>query len=361
MKNIIEILTLFVCFAILVGCNKAESIKPQKTDILDAVFASGYIIMENEYLVTANAESFVEQAFVKEGDSVTIGTPLFLLSSGVQTAQLSNAQLSYKDALRKSQPNSATIKQQELQIEQAKSQMELDKVNFERYANLIDKNAVSKIDFDKAKVQYENSKNNVAILQKNLEDLKFSLATSASNARNQLKIQKENTNDYSIESRIDGQVLNIYKKQGELVRKGEHLAKVGGGKSLVKLFVAEEDISKIKIGQKVAVNLNTLKGTDLTATINKIYPAFDDTEQSYIVEATFQNKPKTLFAGAQLQANIIVNLIEDALVIPSIYLKNGKVRTSKNTEVDVKVGIVNFDFVQILEGLTEDTELYLPN
>lgn len=361
MKNTIKIIALSVCFTLFVGCNKTESIKPQKTDIVDAVFASGYIIMENEYLVTANAESFVEQSFVKEGDSVTIGTPLFNLSSGVQTAQLSNAQINYKDALRKSQPNSAVIKQQELQLEQAKKQLDLDKTNFQRYANLIDNNAVSKVDFDKAKVQYENSKNNVAILEKSLEDLKSSLASSASNARNQLKIQKENTNDFSIHSRIDGQVLNIYKKQGELVRKGEHLAKVGGGGSLVKLFVAEEDISKVKIGQKVAVNLNTLKGTDFTATVSKIYPAFDDTEQSFIVEATFQNKPKTLFAGAQLQANIIVNLIEDALVIPSIYLKNGKVKTGKNTEIDVKVGITNFDFIQILEGITEDTELYLPN
>lgn len=361
MKNTVNIGFLFSFLALFLSCNKAQSIKPQKADIIDAVFASGYIIMDHEYLVTANAESFVEKALVKEGNLVSENTPLFYLSSGVQTAQLNNAQLSYADALRKSNPNSAVLKQQELQLEQAKKQFLLDKNNFERYANLINSNAVSKADFEKVKVQYENSKNNVGILEKGLEDLKASLTTSASNAKNQLKIQKENSNDYAIVSRINGQVLNVYKKQGELVRKGEHLAKVGGGNSLLKLFVAEEDISKIKVGQEVAVNLNTAKGKDFKASVSKIYPAFDEIEQSFIIEATFKERPKFLFAGAQLQANIIINQIKNALVIPAIYIKNGKVRTGRNTTVNVETGITNFDFVQIIEGINEETVLYLPN
>lgn len=342
-----------LCFLVLIfwSCHSNETIKPQRTDIVDAVFASGHVIMENEYQVTAISEGYLVKANVQEGDTVEAGMPLFQLSNEVQSEQLSNAMATYQDALQNLGPGSAQQAQLRLQIEQAQAQRQMDESNFKRYQNLLKTGAVSRQDFDRAKVQYENSKRQVEILEKSLNDLKEKLRLNLKNAQTQLNIQKENNKDYFLTSSIAGIILHVDKEQGELVRKGEAIAKIGGGKPLAKLFVAEEDIDRIKVGQPVTIELNTRKDTLLDASITKIYPAFDEQQQSFICEAGFLKAPN-LYANTQLQANIIINQKKNALVIPVEYLSKGDSVIYENGErVAVKVGIRNNAWVEVLSGL----------
>ena len=166
-------------------------------------------------------------------------------------------------------------------------------------------------------------------------------------------MQKENTSDYFLSSFIDGRVLEVYKNQGDLVRRGETIARIGGGKPLIKLFVGEEDIDKIKMGQLTTISLNTQKDDLLEARISKIYPAFDELQQSFICEAAFVEAPE-LYVNTQLQANIIIAQKENALVIPSNYLLQGDSILYKDGEkAAVKVGIRTSDWVEIISGLDQ--------
>ncbi|MEQ9438007.1 MAG: efflux RND transporter periplasmic adaptor subunit [Cyclobacteriaceae bacterium] len=346
----------------LTGCSSRETTTPQRADIKDAVFANGNIILDNEYLVTANTEAYITQALMEEGDTVTKGTELFLLSNEIQSSQLANAKANYANALNKLQPNAPKIAQLKLQIAQAEEQLAIDQKNYERYAELVKTHAVSQQEFERVKLQYENAKRNVNILEESLEDLKNSLQLNLENARTQLDIQKENTEDYFLTSEMDGIVLNIYKNQGELVRRGEAVAKIGGGEVLIKLYVAEEDIDRIKIGQEVIVSLNTHEDQLFEATISRIYPAFDETEQSFLVKARFFEKPQSLFANTQLQANIITTSKDDALIIPTAYLLRGdSVLLEDQGRVSVQVGIRNPEWVEILSGLDTAQIIVVPN
>jgi membrane fusion protein, macrolide-specific efflux system len=353
MKNILYISLCYGLLAMLSSCNTSETTSAQQIALVDAVFASGHIIMENEYQVTANSEGYLVAANIQEGDSVNAGTPLFQLSSEVQNEQLYSAQASYQDALQNMEENSPQQSQLRLQIEQAKAQLEIDAANYRRFQNLSKTGAVSQQELERAKVQYENSSRQVEILQKSLSDLVEKLRLNLKNAESQLNIQKENNSDYYLTSFINGRVLEVYKNQGDLVRRGETIAKIGGGKPLVKLFVAEEDIDKIKEGQLTTISLNTRKDALLDARISKIYPAFDEQQQSFICEAAFVDAPR-LYVNTQLQANIIIDQKENAMVIPSNYLIPGDSIIYKNGEkAAVKVGIRNSDWVEIISGLDE--------
>jgi membrane fusion protein, macrolide-specific efflux system len=335
------------------SCNAPETTSARQVAIVDAVFASGHIIMENEYQVTANIEGYLVAANIQEGDSVNAGMPLFRLSSEVQNEQLSSAQATYQDALQNMKESSPQQSQLRLQIEQAKAQLEIDSANYRRYQNLSITGAVSQQEFERAKVQYENSSRQVDILQKSLSDLVEKLRLNLKNAEAQLNIQKENNSDYYLTSFINGTVLQVYKNQGDLVRRGETIASIGGGKPLVKLFIAEEDIDKIKEGQLATISLNTRSDALLDARVSKIYPAFDEQQQSFICEATFAEPPK-LYVNTQLQANIIIDEKADALVIPGDYLLPGDSIIYANGEkAGVKVGIRNGDWVEIISGLDE--------
>ncbi|MDF0715971.1 HlyD family efflux transporter periplasmic adaptor subunit [Muricauda sp. 334s03] len=347
---------------LILGCSGKNTTTPVRKDIIDVVFASGHLAKTTEYLVTANTEGFLNHSLVKEGDVVHIGDNLFQLSNQVQSAQLENALANFRDAKAKVDANSPQLTQLRLQIDQAETQLQLDRKNMERYRALLQTNAVSQLDYDKAKVQFDNSKAQVDILKKSLSELEQSLQLNLENARNQLRIQQENNEDYFIKSQISGTVLNVFKEQGELVKRGESIAKIGGGGDIIKLFVAEEDIDKVALGQKAKISLNTEKEAIFDAEINKIYPAFDEAEQSFVIEATFIDKPKSLYTGTQLQANIVIADISGTLVIPTSYLVKDSmvILADSKVEIPIRLGVRTDDWVEVLIGLKENTEIEAP-
>ncbi|EAY24143.1 efflux RND transporter periplasmic adaptor subunit [Microscilla marina] len=350
--------TLVFC-CLLAGCKQPNVTSPRRTNIVDAVFASGHIAKDHEYLVAANTEGYIVKSFAQEGDKVTANMPLFQLSNDVQSARLDNALVNYRDAKEKLQPSSPQLMQLQIQIAQAKAQLKLDAKNLERYTQLVETNAVSQLEYDQVKLKYDAAKNNVALLEKSLDNLKSSLQLQLENAQSQLKIQRENHNDYYLKATTGGVLLKLLKKEGELVRRGQHLAKIGSGREVIKLYVAEEDIGRVKVGQMAKISLNTHKNEVFDAKVTKVYPAFDDKEQSFLVEAVFLSKPTVLLAGTQLQANIVVNKKQHGLTIPAAFLQKGDrvILADTKKEVKVQVGIRNNGWVEITKGIDEHSRI----
>ena len=123
-----------------------------------------------------------------------------------------------------------------------------------------------------------------------------------------------------------------------------------------KLYVDETNLSKLKQGQEVALQLNTEKDKTYKARISQILPAFDNVSRSFTVKAYFEKIPDMSFIGTQLEANIIIGTKKNALVIPSSYLNYGNtvilVEDEKN--IIVKTGIVSSEWVEITGGLSAE-------
>ena len=362
MKNLNNILALMAAMTLLFSsCIQEETAQPRKTDLVDAVFASGEVIAEEEYKVTAKAEGYLLQSFVVEGATVDPQMPLYQLSGEVQSAQLQNAQVVYADAVQNTKASAPAMAQLELQLQQSKSQLALDQKNEQRYAQLLKTKAVSQLEYDQMALQNEQSKRNVAINEKALADFKRAQLLNAENAKTQLQIQQQDYTDYFLRSSIHGTVLQVYQSDGDLVSRGETVALIGGGKQLARLFVSEEDINDIAINQQVVVRLNTDRDRVYDARISKIYPSFDQAEQSFVVEASFDNPPANLYHNTQLQANIVVADRKQAMVIPSEFLSNGdSVLLAGGAVKSVKIGIRNEQWVEVLDGLSTADKLIKP-
>ena len=92
-----------------------------------------------------------------------------------------------------------------------------------------------------------------------------------------------------------------------------------------------------------------------------IYPAFDEEQQSFIVEAQFLEKPAIIYSGTQVQANIIVAEKKDAMVIPSNSLvSDQEVHTKDRGLVPLQLGIRNADWVEVLDGITLEDHIKIP-
>ncbi len=357
------IIPLWILLLSLNFCTNKPVVHPEHKDIIDAVFASGHIENYNQYSINANIDGFLTKIWVAEGDTVEENSKLFNLSNDVQQSQVVNAHTNLDFALRNASNNSAQILPLKLQIDQAQQKLEVDSLNYQRFARLANTQAVSRTDADNARIVYLASRSNVEVLKNNLQDLTNTLRLGVENAKSQLKIQQENNNYYLVRARAGGQVLTISKKIGDYAKKGDLLGQIGSGASIAKLYLAEDDIHRVKLGQLTLISLNSDKGRVLKARISKIYPSFDQADQSFLVDAQFIDSTRYIKNGTQLQANIVVNEKKNALVIPSYFLVNGnfvKVK-GKINPVEVKIGIQNLEYTEILSGLNTDDILETPS
>ena len=346
---------------ILTSCGKQETTRPSRKNIENAVFASGHIEQSNQFTVSASVEGILLSIPVSEGDMIANGASVAIVKSDVQNNQVEDALIVYNNASKNASTNASQLKQIETKIDQAKEQLNLDEANYQRFKNLRTKNSVSQLDFEKTELQYNASKNNLSVLESNYKQTKSDLQLNARRSLTQVNTQKSMLGDYQLTSTISGRVINLFKKQGELIRRGEAVAEIGSGAFIIKLFVSEDDIKRVSIGQSVAVNMNTYTDRVFKAKISKIYPSFNSAEQSYVVEAQFDELPEKLFSGSQLQANIETGNSKNVLVIPSSYLlREGFVELENGEERKIVTGRKNIDWTEVVSGLTEQDVIVKP-
>lgn len=353
--------SMIVILTLLSSCNKKETTTPTRKHIVDAVFASGFIEQENQYTVSANADGILTTIPVSEGDLITQNTTVAVIKSDVQNNQVTEAQAVYNNAAANASANASILQQIQTKINQATSQLQLDKVNYERYKDLRRQNSVSQLEFELVELQYKASQNKLLELQESYKATKSDLQLNEERSLVQVNTQQAILDDYKLNSSISGKVINVYKKQGELIRRGEAVAEIGSGEYIIKLFVAEDDINKVNKNQPLSVHLNTYPNETFKAKISKIYPSFNSTEQSYVVEAQFDQVPNKIFSGSQLQANIETRKNNNVLVIPTAYLiRANYVLLESGEEKSIKTGNKNNVWTEVISGLSEKDIIVKP-
>ena len=237
-----------------------------------------------------------------------------------------------------------------------------DSVNFFRQKKLWEQQIGAKIDYDSKKLKFQLSKNKLTLLKSSYNRTEKELETKLNQAKNNYKAALVNTKDFKIKSKINGKVYTLNKKLGELVITQQPVATIGSASNFVlEMLVDETDIVKIVNGQKVIISLDAYKEKVFDGKLSKIYPQKDERNQTFKVEAVFNNPPKVLYPGLAGEANIIINEKEDVLTIPINYLiESNKVKT-KNGIIFIKTGLRNMEFVEVIYGLTEETIIYKPD
>ncbi|MBT9395425.1 efflux RND transporter periplasmic adaptor subunit [Hymenobacter sp. NST-14] len=362
MKPIWSRLSLLLALAAAAGCRPAPEIAPERRPIVDAVFGSGHLENARQYTLMANADGFLQAAYAAEGDTVPAGKVLFRLANAAQRSQVANAAVNLDYAKSSARPTSPQLAQLELQLAQARQKLLVDSTNYARYGRLVQTQAVAAADFENARLAYQTAQANLRVMEQSRADLQRSLALGVANAATQYAVQRETDGYYTLRSEQPGVLMNVRKNPGDYVRRGDALALLGAGPMLLKLAIDEEDISRVKVGQPVLVSLNSHKARIYRATIRRVYPAFNATDQSFGAEATFDAPPAGLLNGTRLQANIIVEEKQQALVIPSyalvddayVLLDGGRRRQA------VEVGIRTLEWTEITRGLRPTDRLTLP-
>jgi RND family efflux transporter MFP subunit len=352
---------LLLC-SIIYSCNsKRESTKPKRETLINTVYSSVTVEPANVYKVNSTFSGNIEDILVQEGELVKKGDILFILANKPIQLSQENEELNHSLLLQSYKGKATVLDDLKLEFQSGKINFQNDSVNYYRFQKLYNQNSCSKIELEKAQIAYQLSINKLKSIHNRITRKEKELQIQLNQAQNNVKMASLRTSDGIISSRIDGKLFQVFKKKGEYVSLQEPIAIIGDhDKFLLKLLIDEVDISKIKLGQKVLIELEAYKNQVFEARISRIAPKMDEKTQTFLIEAKFVKSPPKLYMGLTGEGNILIDSKHKALVIPRDYLLPGNKVQTENGLVIVKTGMTNWDYVEILSGISEKTIIYKP-
>lgn len=206
---------------------------------------------------------------------------------------------------------------------------------------------------------------------------------SVESAQNQLSSAQKSLDDYSITAPISGTVITKNAKEGDNINAtyANPLAVIYDlSKVKFQMKVDELDVLKIFVGQEVQVTADALEEVTMTGHITNIsleaITTGGVTEYPVTVE---MDEVGALLPGMNVSATIVLEEVKGAMCVPVDALMRGNIVYVKNEEgvetdadgvasgvpagfheVTVEVGVSSDSYVQILSGLTEQDEVYVP-
>lgn len=360
-----RILYSVVILLLLAACKRSEnSTIPQRKDLTQAVYASGKIYPLNDYKVVSKLPGYIEKIHVSVGDSIKIGQALVTIRSEVSTLNVDVAKNQLQLAERNASENASVLMALKQDVSAARSKYELDSTNFVRYSNLLKDNASSKAQADQSKTQFEVSKQLFLKAVSNYMTTRDRIRTEYENAKLQYESQVSNKSDYVISSVVNGKVYDIIPKEGELVSSQNIIMEAGAISDYeVELSVDETDISLLKKGQDIVYVIDAYKELILRGKVLEAYPRINQVNKTSKIIASIELPVSVnVYSGMSVEGNIIIAEKKNALVIPREFLtENKKVKIKSSGEFkEIKKGAEDLQFVEVLEGLDENTEIVKP-
>jgi len=354
-KNAI-LFTVIGCVFIFSCEMKNDGLRPASKPLIEAVYASGFVVAKEEYEIISQVEGYVSAKLAQDGDDVKKGDPLYIIESEQQSARNRIARETFDLSVKNHSDESPVLSELKAAMNSAYSKMKHDSANFARYSNLLKNNATPRAEYDRMKLLYENSSNEYALQKSRYDRTKNQLYLDLQNARNNLVISSNEAGKYIVRSEVNGRVFMTSREKGELIRRNEVIAVVGKQDAYVlQLNVDELDVQRIRQGQEVLVRIDAYPNKVFRAAVSKVYPMVDRKQQAVRVDAELLESLPGFFSGLALEANIIIRKKEKAIVIPKNALLPGDsviIHTEDGKrKIKVTRGIETLDEVEIIEGL----------
>lgn len=283
-------------------------VTPQVGRAADVVYATGVVEPVRWAKVTSVLRERIIEMCACEGETVTQGTVLGRLDAS--DARATAAEL--------------------------EARVQLSKQNLDRAVGLLERRVISRQAFEQAENDHSR---NVALL-------------AAQTAR---------LSDYELKAPMDGQVLRRDGEVGEVAEPGAVLFWVGQPRPLrVVADVNEEDIPLVETGQKALVRADAFPGRAFDAVVDQITPKGDPVLKTYRVYLTFKDPPP-LMIGMTSDVNIIVKVVEKALLVPLAAVDGDRVLVLEDdgrlAARRLEIGIRGTETVEVTGGLEPDARV----
>lgn len=356
----LALLTIILTFSY--SCNQnRKTVQPEYRELTESVYASVTVQPDSLYQVYAIVSGILDKNLVEEGDTVVKEQNIIQVINNAPKLNAQNAKLQLELAQENYNGRAAVLKSIEDEIVSATLKYKNDSITYFRQSNLWNQQIGSKAEYDAKKLNYQLSKNNLQLIKSRYHRTESELLTALKQSKNNFETTQIASKDFTVSSKINGKVYALYKEPGEIVNTMEPLAALGSkDRFVIEMLVDEVDIVKVKTNQLVIVTLDAYDANVFRGKVSRILPKKDEQNQTFTVEAFFNDQPATLYPGLSGEANIIIAKKDSVLTLPISYVRENYVETENGLQ-KVEIGLQNMEYVEIISGINADTKVYKPD
>jgi HlyD family secretion protein len=290
------IVLVFIFF--LIGCSDGNN--------SDFIEESGTIETTN-IVISSRASGNVKVILKNEGDKVVKNDTLIIIDHDLLKIKLKQAQAGIvaaearlKLALTGARKEDISLAKERLN--QATTNFNLAEADFKRMEILYKEQAITKKQFDDIKARFNIAKSQLNSAKQNLIKIKnisrpeeiSQVRSNYENAKANIDLIKKQISDSHITSPIDGIVVERFIELGESVNYGSAIIKVSDlSKVKLVVYVNEENLGKVKLGQTAEISTDTYKDKTYTGKVIFISPEAEFTPKNI---QTKDERTKLVFA-----------------------------------------------------------------
>lgn len=301
--------------------------------------ATGKVEPRNEILIKPQMSGIISEVYKEAGDHVNAGDVIAKI---------------------KVIPDMMSLNSAESRVSRAEIAFEQTKKNYERDAKLYADKVISREEFEKTQLQYNNEKEDLSSAKDNLSLTRDGISAKTKTFSNTL-----------VRSTITGTILDVPIKVGNSViqsnnfNDGTTIATVANMSDM--LFVGkldETEVGKIKVGMPMDITIGALQDQKLSAILEYVSPKGKEESGAIMFEMKAAVKvPSNVFirAGYSANAEIVFSKSDNVLTVPESCIEFGGdtafvyVLTKKDPQTfvkkQVKIGLSDGIKIEVKSGL----------
>jgi len=306
--------------------------------------ATGKVEPRNEILIKPQMSGIISEVYKEAGDKVKAGDVIAKIKVIPDMMGLNNA---------------------ESRVSRAQIAVDQTSKNYDRDKKLYADKVISREEFEKTQLQFNNEKEDLKAAKDNLSLTRDGITSNSSAYSNTL-----------VRSTISGTILDVPVKVGNSViqsnnfNDGTTIATVANMSDM--LFVGkldETEVGKIKVGMPMDITIGALQDQKLTASLEYVSPKGTEENGAIMFQMKAAVKvPANVFvrAGYSANAEIILSKLEKVITIPESCIEFGGdtafvyVLKTKDPQTfqkkQVKIGLSDGIKIEIKSGLkTKDS------
>jgi len=301
--------------------------------------ATGKVDPRNEILIKPQMSGIIAAVYKEAGDVVKAGDIIAKI---------------------KVIPDMVSLNAAESRVSRAQISFDQSKKNYERDGKLFTDKVISKEDFEKTELQFNNDKEELRTAKDNLSLTRDGISSNSATISNTL-----------VRSTINGTILDVPIKVGNSViqsnnfNDGTTIASVANMSDM--LFVGkldETEVGRIKVGMPMDITIGALQDQKLLAKLEYISPKGKEENGAITFEMKAAVKvPKDVFvrAGYSANAEIVFSKSEHVITIPESCIEFGGdtafvyiLKTKEPqafTKKQIKIGLSDGVKIEVKSGL----------
>ena len=361
------------------GVVSVHADRVSRQSIFSSISTNGKVEPGQNFDPHAPAAGSVKRVLIAEGDHVKAGQVLVELDDADARAAAARALARLRAAEADQRAVEAGGTHEEVLTEHSdltKAEAELDAAqrNLKAEQHLQETGAASPAEVQAAKNRVEKAEADVQLLQSKLKG-RFSASeitkvqASAEEARVAYEAAEETLRRLTITAPYAGTVYQLRVKPGSYVNAGDPVLQMANlDNVIVRGFVDEPDIGRLARDEKVQITWDAIPGRTWEGKLTRVPTSVTAIGSRAVGEVMCEilNPDHKLLPNINVNVSIITAQRDNALTVPReavhdfdgrhvVYeIKDGKIKTQ-----DVEIGTFNLTRVEILNGLSEGTEIAL--